>query len=351
VKILRKLALALGILAAAGFASAEVQKRTLLASDGTLYQVATGLASELAVPELSPDHFAVVWSSIAQDGTTAGGVVPGASNSNPKTSLDLTVDEPTGALVVLWREEGTLVNQIRLAFWKAGNWTLASLLPRMGFPHAYNPQMLLTHQTVHTLDPEGADVYTGRSVLSVIWWEEAGYAQARYASFFLDEPIDPAHVAIYDLPELVNDQGPTSLQDIPRSSYAFPALQAEGPGGEILASFAALFSGKHYVVRVSYPTELGAPSHDNLTWLRRRIPVVGIASQGPIAVMPSFEAASVRTVVGSSYKPTLHWRGELGLHYIRFDGTAWSAIRTIAFTEEMSYERAVALVEAMAARN
>lgn len=350
-KIRRRFALLLVLAISTGAASAEVQKRTLLSSDGTLYQVSTGLASELGLADLAPDDFAVVWSSLGQAGAQAGGVIPGAAGSSAKTSLDLSIDEPTGTIVVLWREESSLVNKIRLAFGKAGVWTLADLLPTAGFPQAYNPQMLLTHQVVHTLDEEGGDVFTNRSVLSIIWWEEAGLAQARYASFFLDETIDPSQVAVYDLPVLVNDQGPTSLQDIPRGAYAYPSLQAEGPGGGVLASFAALSSSKHYVVRIGYPTELGKPAGDNITWLRRRIPVVGIASQGPIAAMPSFEAASVRTVVGSSYKPTLHWREDGVLRYIRFDGVIWSEARTITLSDEMSYEKAVALVEGMAQRN
>jgi hypothetical protein len=354
VKSLRRLALVLALAAASATAFAEVQQRTLLASDGTLYRVSTGLASELALADLPPDDFAVVWSTLRQDGTQEGGVIPGASNASPKTSLDLTVDEPTGTIVVLWREEISIVNKIRLAFGKTGVWTLADLLPTVGFPHAYNPQMLLTHQVVHTLDEEDADVFTNRSVLSVIWWEEAGIAQARYASFFLNETIDPTAVTIYNLPVLVNEQGPTPLQDLPRASYAFPTLQSEGPGGGVLASFAAISSLKHYVVRINYPTELGKPAADNMTWLRRRIPVVGIASQGPMAAMPTFEAASmttVKTIVGPSYKPTMYWREEALLRYIRYDGTVWSEIRSIALSDEMSWDKAAALVEGMSARN
>jgi hypothetical protein len=354
VKILRRLALVLALAAAAAAVSAEVQQKTLLASDGTLYRVSTGLAAELALADLPPDDFAVVWSTQRQDGTVAGGVIPGASNASPKTSLDLTVDEPTGTIVVLWREEISIVNKIRLAFGKAGVWTLADLLPTVGFPHAYNPQMLLTHQVVHTLDEEGADVFSNRSVLSIIWWEEAGIAQARYASFFLDEAIDPAAVTIYNLPALVDDQGPTPLQDIPRASYAFPTLQSEGPGGGVLASFAAIASLKHYVVHISYPTDLGKPAADNMTWLRRRIPVVGIASSGPIAAMPSFEAASttsVKTIVGPSFKPTMYWREDAVLRYIRFDGAVWSEARSIALSDEMPWDKAAGLVEGMSARN
>ena len=252
---------------------------------------------------LPPSDFAVVWSSVEQDGAKAAGVIPGASNSMPKTGLDLVVDEPTGTLVVLWREENFVLNKIRLAIARSGVWTLTNLLPNVGFPHAYNPQMLLTHQTVHWRDENDKDVYANRSVLSVIWWEEAVLAQARYASIFLDETIDPSQVEVYDLPELVNDPGPTSLENLSSGAYAFPSLQSEGPGGAVLASFAALSSKKHYVVRVTYPTELGKPSIDNITWQRRRIPVVGIASEAPIAAIPTFGAASVSTVIGSSYRP------------------------------------------------
>ena len=350
-RALRRIAFALALFGAAGFVSAEVQKRTLLASDGTLYQASTGLASELGLSGFSSGDYAVVWSALAQDGTQSSGVIPGAASGSPKTSLDLTVDEPTATLVVLWREENGLVNKIRLAFGKSGSWTVADFLPNVGFPHAFNPQMLLTHQTTHWLDKDGADVFGSRSVLSVIWWEEASAAQARYTSFFLDEAIDPSSVAIYDLPSLVNDVGSTSLQNVPRGAYAFPSLQSEGPGGAVLATFASLASDRENVVRITYPTELGQPSADNSTWLRRRIPVVGIVSQGPIALVPQMDAASVHTVVGSSYRPTLHWTDGVALHYVRFDGAAWSDVRSIVFTPDLGYDQAVALVDEMARRN
>ena len=44
-----------------------------------------------------------------------------------------------------------------------GTWTITDLLPTAGFPHAYNPQMLLTHQPVHYLDSDGKDQANGAS--------------------------------------------------------------------------------------------------------------------------------------------------------------------------------------------
>jgi hypothetical protein len=257
VRRLSRIGLAFALLVGAAIAApAEVQKRTLLSSDGTLYTLATGLASEVGVAG-SPQDFVIAWSSVAQDGKKAGGTIPGTASANPKTSLDLTLDEPTGTLVVLWREESSVLNAIRVAFKKESAWTVVNLLPSNGFPHAFNPQMLLTHQTVHLLDDNGDDVYRNRSILSVVWWEEAGASQARYASFFLDEAIDATQAAVYNLPDLVDDAGPTSLAGLPRGAYAFPALQSAGPGGDVLASFATVSSNKQYVVRISYSADLG----------------------------------------------------------------------------------------------
>ena len=64
------------------------------------------------------------------------------------------------------------------------------------------------------------------------------------------------------------------------------------------------------------------------------------------------ETAQVSTLIGSSYNPTLYWRDDVSaVHYTRFDGKNWSDVRTIALSDSMSYDAALRLLEAMAARN
>jgi hypothetical protein len=344
---------------AAGVATAaDVQKRSLLTTDGTLYQARAGTVADLGITDLdlNADTYVVAWSSVAQDGTRQQGVLQGSLSGNSKTNLDLTFDEPTGSLIILWREDAPIMNQIQLAVLRSGQWSFAGLLPHIGFPYALNPRMLLSHQTVTTSDDTGKQTSKNRSTLSVIWWEEAQYTQARYAPIFLDESIDSDSLKIYDLPVLVGGGGETSYDGLAPASYVYPALQLEGPGGAFLASFADLHVRKHYVVRIDFPTNLGNPKDPkNPIFERRRIPVVGIVSSGRLAFdgpgMLMAENATIGTIIGSSYNPTLYWQDGSTMRYLRFDGKAWSDTLSIPLGKDLTFEKALRLLEGMAARN
>jgi len=338
----------------AGASAASGEEKSLLAPDGTLYSVRSGYASDLGLGDGSANSndYVVAWSFRRQDGSVGQGLVPDTSGRSFKRNLQLAYDEPTGSLVLLWKEDFTVLNVLRLGIFKNGVWTLANLLPNLGFAHAYNPQMLLSHPTVSIQSADGSSVAQARTILSVIWWEEAQYQQARYAPIFLDEVSDANDVQVYDLPAAVGGGvDPVLTGDRAPGAYMYPALQLEGIGGALLASFADLSSNKHYVVRVTFPSDLGKPGPDNATWKRRRIPVVGVASDGPISDSVPFAMDKVTTLIGASYRPTIVWRAENAVGFSRFDGKTWSSARTIPLDSSMTYDRALRLVQEMAARN
>jgi hypothetical protein len=348
-------ALAAGaVLAADGNGTSPAyEERSLLASDGTLYVVRAGSAMDLGLTggSANPNDRLIAWSSRGTDGTVAQGLIADATNGDLKHNLQLSYDEPTGALILLWKEEVTILNVLRIGIFQNGAWTVRNLLPTLGFAHAYNPQILLSHPTVTTLDENGNSVSQTRTILSVIWWEEAQYSKARYAPIFLSEVTDASDVQVYDLPALIGNGGATSPGSYPASAYMYPSLQLEGIGGAILASFTDLSADRHYVVRIQYPDNLGKPGPNNPTWQRRRIPVVGVASDEPIPSDVPTVFESVKTVVGASYRPTLVWNTDQAVGYTRFDGRKWSSAITIPITDSMTAERAQRLVQEMATRN
>jgi len=342
------------LLGAAPLARAYEEK-SLLAPNGTLYVVRAGSAADLGIAGnyARPDDNLIEWSSLAQDGSQNFGVLPGTIDSSVKHNLTLVFDEPSGTFLVLWKQEISLVNLLRLGILQGNQWKVSDLLPNVGFPHAYNPSMMITHPVVHSLDAAGKDVFTRHSLLSIIWWEESNQSLARYAPIFLDEDASTDSVQIYDLPASVGAVAGPQGAPPPAGAYQFPELQTDGPGGGILASFADPGSGQHFIVRINFPTDVGTPGPTNATWLRRRVPIVGIVESSPIArLAPIDGTVAVTTFIGSGYRPTLAWRDATSVHFLRFDGTKWSDVNSIALDDKtMSYDHAMALVQDMATKN
>ena len=341
------------LLAAAPLARAYEEK-SLLAPNGTLYVVRAGSAADLGIAGnyVRPDDNLIEWSSLAQDGSQNFGFIPGSIDSSVKHNLTLVFDEPSGTFLVLWKQELSLLNLLRLGILQGNHWTVSDLLPNVGFPHAYNPSMMLTHPVVHSLDAAGKDVFTKHSLLSIIWWEESNQSLARYAPIFLDEDASASSVQVYDLPASVGIAA-TGGGTAPAGAYQFPSLQTDGPGGGILATFADPSGGQHYVIHINFPSDVGTPGPTNATWLRRRLPIFGIAESGPIAKMAPIDGTiGISTFIGSGYRPTLAWRDATSVHFLRFDGTKWSDVNSIVLDDKtMSYDHAMALVQDMATKN
>jgi hypothetical protein len=335
--------------------AARAEEKSLLAPDGTVFTVRAGTAADLGVSGkgIRPDDNLIEWASLAQDGKRALGLIPNTTSAHPKRNLDLAFDDQSASLILLWKEDLSVLDVLHLGVFKQGNWKQVDLLPNLGMAHAYNPKMLLSHQVVHWIDDDGKDAWKTRSLLSVIWWEESQFAQARYAPIFFDEDTSANDVQVYDLPSLVGSGGATAYGDAPAASFLYPSLQLEGPGGGILASFADLSSKHHFVVRIGFPSDLGRTS-SNMTPMRRRIPVVGVAMRAPIALtVPMDLSAAVSTIVGPTYNPTLFWSEEKAVKFIRYDPAsgAWAPARAIGLTDTMSQEKALQLIQEMATKN
>lgn len=338
-----------------------LEEQSLLTADGTLHVVRAGRVVDLGIPDagLSPENVVIEWASRAQDGTVSVSVIPGTESSGDKRGLHAAFDEQTQTLLLLWTEDISAFSHIRVGVLHDGVWTNSGLLPNQGISRAFNPQMRVTHQSVTYLDEQDAPVVKASSILSIIWWEEAQYGQARLATLFLDEnAFDPASLAIYDLPVLTGGGGEVSYDGIPSGAYLYPSLQADGLSGAFLISYADLHEQRHRVVRVQFPDDQGKPSEaGNLKWQRRHIPIVGITSSGPVARMTPSVAqnaaaeASVSTSIGAGYVPTLYWRDGTILKYSRLEGADWAPVRSIAIDESMTYERALALVTGMGERH
>jgi hypothetical protein len=351
-------ALALVALPAAGFAYEE---QSLLTPDGSLHTVRAGKAVDLAVTGTpSPDSFVIDWTMQAQDGTIQTSIIPGTISYQEKRGLQLTYDEATGKLVLIWIEEVSAYSHVRVGVLQDGAWTNSPLMPMQGISRAYNPQVSVVHIPVSWLDENDKPVTATSSILSVIWWEESVAVEARYAALFLDEPAgSDGSLGVYEMPSLIGGSTQSSYDDEPPGAYLYPALQVDGFSGTVLASFADLNDKQEKVVRVDFPRDRGKPSDPtSVNWKRRHAPIVSIQLTGPVARMTPILANPATTVpigtsLGSGYRPTFYWLDGDGasLKFSRLDGPDWSPVRSITIDDTMTYEKARDLVVGMGQRN
>jgi hypothetical protein len=354
------LALAVLALLAPGAAFAA-DEQSLLTMGGTLHTITAGKAVDLGVGSQakSPDDIVLEWTAVAGDGTVSSAIIPGTDSQAVKRGLQAAFDEQTQTLVLLWTEDSSGYTQVRVGVLRQGAWTNSGLLPTQGISKAYNPQMVITHQPVYHLDSNDQQVWTSRSTLSIIWWEEAQIGQARLATLALDEnQFDPSNLDVYDLPALVGSTGPVSYEGVPSGAYLFPTLQADGLGGGLVAAFADLHDQLEKIVQISFPQDQGKPSDSaNVSWKRRHIPIVGVAGEGGLAGMTPAYALNgwgdltVGTSIGAGYRPTMYWHDGASLVYTHYDGTSWAPVRSIAIDDvTMTWDRATALVVGMGQR-
>jgi hypothetical protein len=346
-------------LAAAPAWTLGLEEHSLLTPDGTLHVLRAGRAVDLGVEQAPPESILIEHASRAQDGSTTVAIVPGSESYEDKRGLQLGYDEQTQTLLLLWTEDVSAYSHIRIGVLREGVWTNSPLLPSQGISRAYNPRMQITHQRVTHLDENDETVARTSSIVSVIWWEEAAAHQARLGVLFLDSAaFDPANLSIYDLPVLTGGTGASAANDVPDGAYMYPSLQADGLSGALLASYADLAADSHRVLQIRFPEFQGKPSEEgNADWKRRHIPIVGIASGGPLARMAPRRAPGpkrehgVGTSIGGGYRPTLYWLEESSLKYTRLGATDWEPVRSIAIDETMTYEKALDLVVGMGSRN
>jgi len=352
--------LAIAALLALPAAAFALEEHALLTSSGTLHTVRAGRAVDLGLENLaqSPENNIVEWTAVSQDGTTVTAIIPGTDSSAVKRGIDAAFDEQTQTLVLLWTEDNSGYTQIRVGVEREGAWTNSGLLPNQGISKAFNPRMVISHQPVFHLDDKDVPVWTTRSTLAIVWWEEAQIGQARFATLALDEnQFDPAGLTAYDLPGLLGSSGDVSYDGVPSGAYLYPALQADGLGGGLVAAFADLHDQLEKVVKIGFPEDQGKPTEiGNVKWQRRHIPIVGVAFSGGLArmtpslAMNAWGDLTVGTSVGAGYVPTVHWRDGAALKYTRLEGTEWAPVRAIGIDDVMTYDKALSLVVSMGER-
>lgn len=351
----------LGVAAAVGILAAPAARAATaaLSPDGTLFEILETRYANVVngVPANAPE---ANWPILALRITTPDGhvsteIVDGTVDRDVETSASLEFDENTGTVFVAYTRYQSLYADVRVALRRDGSWRGQQLFPSPGLYLSLNPQMVVTRQRFTTIDGRGREIPSTRNILHIVWWEEGGRSQARYAAFFVEDGelrLDIA--AAWNLNELVGSGGETTIGDLPASSYQFPAVQADPKSnGGVAVSFANLAIQKVQVATITFPESTTVASAENPTSgnARAHIPIGRTERERLVPRQIRLaDTVPVGTVISPSYEPTWHWATADSLYYVHGTAETADAPKRLPLRADFSVERALEAVRRLVAR-
>jgi hypothetical protein len=276
-----------------------------------------------------------------------------------ESSLQVEVDEATGAVYVLWQKWTGLDARIRLAVYQDGAWVGPRTFAGGDGTAASNPAMLIhraVNEFVEATDENGEPIVSeiGTTFLHLVWWgqiSEDDPGLATYAAVELDasgtpvwgdvQPIELYGLLPYGLSCFVDEVG-----DNLRHPKLFIDPQSGSPH-----VFATDLDSCHFQI-----LELDSTIEDELQDLeKRRRQIIILRHRAAIALRPDLPLAKVKLVVGSGLRVLMHWDAEIdemngAVKYLELDEDGVSETKILVLDEDLDHERAVDLIREVARR-
>jgi hypothetical protein len=328
----------------------------VLAKDGTLYEVFPAAYGDVIPGANATDATLRV---LALRTTPPGGlptveVVGGTVNDFFKLEASIEFDDATQTVFIIYSRVRGFFSDVQVSIRRDRTWIDGSFLPNPGLYISVSPQLLVTRQTYTDTDADGQPVTKSRSILSIVWWEESGSAQARYAAVFIEDGnLRLDDVTAWNLNELNGAAGPTDNSNLPLSSYVHPGVQRDpGTNGGVLVSFANLAVGKQQVIRLAFPDDLpklvppdGLTSAQRTSFMRGHSPIGRSFTETllPRQIDLPYQV-QVGTIISPEGVPTFYWSSDTNLSYLRGGS---STIVTVPVRPDFPVDRALAVVKDM----
>ena len=359
------LVLAASLLLACPASHVASAESAILTSDGTLYEVFIGpyrdvVAGASVVPYFPSQVFPVVaLRTTAPNGNVALEFVDGTFTAEPKGLASIGVDETTGTVLVCYSKFQGLMSDLHIAVRRGGLWVGRDIAPSPGLYLSLNPRMTSTRQQYIDFDGKGGTVTKTRTIFSLVWWEESGLSQARYAPIFVEDGVLSVDAIVaFNLNDLVERKGFTDISGLPFSSYMFPAVERDPSStkGGVLVSFANLATRREQVISITFPDDLtkltGASAAGGVpdAQVRAHVPIGRELGDGPIPMNRDTQA-DVGYFLSSTGRATSWWTDSTGIRYIRNDAPADDPPKTLVVRPDFPVDRALSVIREMTLKN
>jgi hypothetical protein len=299
------------------------------------------------------DHQIVITARYA-DGTVSDLPVP-QSAAAVEDSLQVGVDEATGALYVLWQKWQGMDSRLRLAGYIDGTWIGPKTFAGGDGTAAYNPIMLI-HRSVTRIEEgtneDGDPVFSelATSFAHFVWWSQiheddpglATYAGVELHSNGVPQWKTMESIELYDLLPF----GVGCFEFEASDNLRHPKLFIDPASGNPHV-FATDLASCHFQI-LEVLTELEEEVNEFAEKRRRQIIILRHASR--IALRPDLPLKSGKLEVGSGLKMLVHWDAidNDAINFLELDEDGASETKSLILDEGLSHERGVELIRELA---
>lgn len=333
----------------------------VVAPDGTLYEVFAARYDEI-VP--TPDGSEIGRAPVLalritpSDGESRVELIDGTVDGDTEGSISVEFEETTGTLFLAYTKTAGIMADMHIAVRRDGLWLGQDILSNRGLYLSINPKVVVTRQQYTDFDSEGSPVTKNRSIFSLVWWEESGPSQARYAPIFVEDgALRIDSVEAWNLNEIAGTPGVTDAGGLPISAFSYPSVQADpATNGGVLVTFANLVTRTQQVLRITFFDDLtklvppGARRVTDEAWARSHVPIGRSVGAGRIpAVMNTL--SDVGAVASQRGVTTFYWVEGNAMRFVRSSDAEMAPPRSLALRANFSEEKALRLVKALAEKN
>ncbi|HEY4572767.1 MAG TPA: hypothetical protein VIJ26_02345 [Thermoanaerobaculia bacterium] len=246
-------ALGLGLaLAAAAFAGHD----TALGSDGTIFQVRTGLYGDLFPAGKAADKTITV---VALDVTKPGApaqrlLVPGTDGFEVESSPSVVFEDDSQTVFLLWESAINVHPVLELSGFDGTNWLPSITVTGNPFAVKTSPQFVLTRDSYDLTGAGGTTTTRHRTILHLLWQEAGAGTQVRtfYSPVIINDGQYIGWNPLYDLDDFLPavPAGAAAPADVQTAVTGAPLIQGGRDERTVVAAYASTARGQMATVEI-----------------------------------------------------------------------------------------------------
>jgi hypothetical protein len=278
------------------------------------------------------------------DGTVTDYLIPQTAGINA-SSVQVGVDELTGAVFVVWQVGEELEAEVQIAWLNDGTWAGPFTVAGADGTAAENPQLMIDRFET-TVEENGEPLEFGATFLHLLWWsytENRDDGAAYLASVTLDENGTPdvAAFQVFPLRDLLPyGIGCEGIQNA--AGLAYPKIFVDPQSGSPHV-FASDFPNCAFqILRVDYEV-----IEEWIGEIKRRRAITVWHIEAMIAINPDMVLSTAKVEVGHGLEVVMYWDIEGGVAYVQLDENGMPPVQSLPTDEGLTREQVVDMIRSL----